>query len=186
MDENNEKLLIREKMTLQPILLPLLWWHNRRLPPYSSTMQAKTAIALLSYVQTGNPIQPPRAQFPDRANQPVQCLQIPRRRRQVYTRLRPERAVPNGREEAKCCKVHCIHNLIFPPFFNVSLCDGQANIDCMSVHAPRTHHHHHHQPSSALVPLDFSTCDMCQELTRLCNVYRRALSPQSSESDCQP
>lgn len=64
MDENNEKLL----MTLQPILLPLLWWHNRRLPPYSSTMQAKTAIALLSYVQTGNPIQPPRAQFPDRAN----------------------------------------------------------------------------------------------------------------------
>jgi hypothetical protein len=69
---------------------------------HSSTMQAKkTAIALLSYVPTGNPIQPPRAQFPDRANHPVQSLQIPRHQRQVYTRLRPERAVPYGRESAK-------------------------------------------------------------------------------------
>ena len=74
-------------------------------PAHSGTMQAKTAIALSSYDQTGNPIQPPRAQFPDRANHPVQCLQIPRHQRQVHTRLRPERVVPYGRESTKCCNV---------------------------------------------------------------------------------
>lgn len=37
---------------------------------HHSTMKAKTptVITLLLYVHTGNPIQPPRAQLPDRAN----------------------------------------------------------------------------------------------------------------------